>query len=109
MNRVKIIGHWASRSLATAPNLSLSQRLVEYCHHLTYLTVVFALDVAFWISKASALACTFRYAGTHNDEQVRRWARGGLGGSFEDEIEREMRRFSKENLGFDLGENAFNG
>ncbi|KAF8526696.1 atypical/ABC1/ABC1-B protein kinase [Gautieria morchelliformis] len=89
VNRVKVIGHWASRSLATAANLSLSQRLREYWHHATYVIVIFALDVAFWLSK------------------VRRWARGGSGVSFEDELEQEMRRFSKENLGIELDENAF--
>lgn len=51
MNRVKIIGYWASRALATAPNLSLSQRLLRYYHHATYVIVIFSLDVVFWYSK----------------------------------------------------------
>ncbi|KAF8509996.1 ABC1 family-domain-containing protein [Hysterangium stoloniferum] len=91
VNRVKIIGHWASRSLAKAPYLSLSQRVVEGWRHITYVIVIFATDVAFWFSK------------------VRRWARGGSGGSYEDELEQEMRRISKEHFGVELGENAFLG
>ncbi|KAF8586439.1 ABC1-domain-containing protein [Ramaria rubella] len=53
VNRVKIIGYWASRSLATASNLSLSQRILEYWHHTTYVLVMFAIDIAFWLSKVS--------------------------------------------------------
>ena len=56
MNRVKIIGYWASRSLTTAPNLSLPQRLLGYWHHAKYVIVIFMLDVAFWLSKASRVA-----------------------------------------------------
>jgi len=41
--------------------------------------------------------------------KLKQWLRGGRGASFEDEIEQEMRRFSKENLGVDLGDNAFLG
>ncbi|GJJ13497.1 hypothetical protein Clacol_007751 [Clathrus columnatus] len=89
VNRVKIIGHWASRSLAHAPGLSLSQSIVERWRHFKYIVIIFSLDVAFWISK------------------VRRWARGGVGDSFEDELEREMRNFSKQNFGFEIDRDAF--
>ncbi|KIJ54125.1 hypothetical protein M422DRAFT_25091 [Sphaerobolus stellatus SS14] len=90
VNRVKIIGQWASRSLATAPYLSLSQRMLGYWHHMTYVIVMFSIDVLFWVSK------------------VKQWVRHGRSASFEDELEQEMRRFSKE-LGIELGDNAFLG
>jgi aarF domain-containing kinase len=55
VNRVKIIGHWASRSLAKAPDLTFSQRVVEYGHRLAFILTIFATDVAFWFSKVRRL------------------------------------------------------
>ncbi|TCD65573.1 hypothetical protein EIP91_002494 [Steccherinum ochraceum] len=94
VNRIRITGFWASKSLATDPNLTLAQRIRQYTGHLTFLTVMFAVDVAFWSSK------------------VRQWFRTRMGWSsesFEDEIERSMRQMAKNNFGVEMAENAFEG
>ncbi|KAF5378111.1 hypothetical protein D9615_007627 [Tricholomella constricta] len=51
VNRIKITGFWASRSLSQTPNLSLLQRIREYWHHLVFRGVMFSLDIIFWKNK----------------------------------------------------------
>ncbi|KAH7919205.1 ABC1-domain-containing protein [Leucogyrophana mollusca] len=96
VNRIKITGYWASQSLTRAPNLSLTQRMREYYHDLTFRSIMFSLDVVFWASK------------------VRQWVRVRLGlrrsgEGFEDELERSMRGFAKSTLGVDVAPGAFEG
>lgn len=95
VNRIKITGFWASRSLTSSPSLSISQRLAEYYHYLAFRTIMFSIDVAFWASK------------------VKGWVRGLLGlrvtGSWEDELERSMRGFAKSAFGVDVQPGAFEG
>ena len=94
VNRIRVTGYWASHALATEPNLTLSQRIREWAKYFSFLTVMFAVDVAFWSSK------------------VRQWFRMRMGGpreSFEDELERTMRGIAKKNFGIEIAETAFDG
>ncbi|KAF3055005.1 ABC1 family protein C10F6.14c [Daldinia childiae] len=76
VNRVKIMGNWASRSLFQDPNLPFRDRMFNAWRHLLFKTILFATDVAFY---------TFK---------VRQWL--GLGGGMEDEVEARMREMAKD-------------
>ncbi|KAI0070016.1 ABC1-domain-containing protein [Panus rudis PR-1116 ss-1] len=94
VNRIRITGYWASRSLTRSPDLSLSGRLQEYARYLTFVLATWAIDVAFFASK------------------LRRWVRirmGLKGEGFEDELERTMRGFAKDNFGVEISDTAFTG
>ncbi|EGN97200.1 hypothetical protein SERLA73DRAFT_110371 [Serpula lacrymans var. lacrymans S7.3] len=94
VNRIKITGYWASRSLTRTPNLPFLQRLKEYWHYFIFRSIMFSVDVFFWTSKLR--------------QQIK--ARlGQKGEDFEDELERTMRGFAKSNLGVDVAPNAFEG
>ncbi|KDQ58912.1 hypothetical protein JAAARDRAFT_128013 [Jaapia argillacea MUCL 33604] len=93
VNRIKITGYWASRSLTTTPNLTFSERVREYWHYLRFRSIMFSLDLAFWLSGCRA------------------WVRRRLGykaEGFEDELERTMAGFAMNNFGVDIGP-AFEG
>ncbi|EIW54588.1 atypical/ABC1/ABC1-B protein kinase [Trametes versicolor FP-101664 SS1] len=96
VNRIRITGYWASRSLATSPSLGLAERARELGRHIVFLAIMFSIDTVFWATR------------------VRQWfaarfgrLRGGDG--FEDELERTMRDFAKSNFGVDIPENVFDG
>ncbi|KAI0363112.1 ABC1-domain-containing protein [Pilatotrama ljubarskyi] len=94
VNRIRITGYWASRSLATSHHMSLSRRIREMFSHLVFLSVMLTTDVLFWATK------------------VRQWFWRHFGRkseSFEDELERTMRDFAKSNFGVDIPENVFEG
>ena len=94
VNRIRITGSWASRSLAWNRDLSLRQRSREYVGYVSFLLVTFTIDLAFWMSK------------------VRQWVRVRLGlasEGFEDELERTMRGFAKSNFGVEIADDAFTG
>ncbi|XXH02882.1 regulator of ime2 [Hypoxylon texense] len=88
INRVKIMGNWASRSLFQDPNLPLRERMANAWRHLLFKTVLFATDVAFY---------TFK---------VRQWL--GWGGGMEDEVEARMRDMAKD-FGVELQHEVFEG
>jgi len=89
VNRIKITGTWASRSLISTPNLTLIQRLKEYCRYFVFGTVMLTIDLAFWIAR------------------LKQWWRGGKDNEgFEDEIEKTMRSFAKSNFGVEITEGA---
>lgn len=88
INRVKIMGNWASRSLFQDPNLPLRERMTNAWRHLLFKTVLFATDVAFY---------TFK---------VRQWL--GWGGGMEDEVEARMRDMAKD-FGVELQHEVFEG
>jgi len=95
VNRIKITGYWASKSLLRSSNLSFFQRIREYYQHSLFLTAMFSLDVAFWLVKVRQVVYT---------------AVGLMRpASFEDELERGMRAFAKGNLGVDVDPSAFRG
>ena len=94
VNRIRITGYWASRSLVTSPKLTIKDRLREIVSHVVFLSVMFSIDMAFWATK------------------VRQWLwhkLGRKGDSFEDELERSMRHFAKSNFGIDVPEGVFDG
>ena len=51
VNRIRITGEWASKSLTADPTLSRSQRLHEYLSYLAFLFVTFTIDLAFYASR----------------------------------------------------------
>ena len=94
VNRIKITGYWASRSLVSSPNLTLPQRVREYWYYVLFRGVMLSLDVVFWTNR------------------VKGWVRRKMGlmsEGFEDELERSMRGFAKSNLGVDVAADAFDG
>jgi len=94
VNRIKITGYWASRSLTTSLDLTFRQRVKEYWHDVAFRTVMFSIDLAFWASK------------------LRQWFKRMLGRTsegFEDELERTMRGFAKSAFGVDVAPGVFTG
>ncbi|KAF9236791.1 ABC1 family-domain-containing protein [Melanogaster broomeanus] len=94
INRIKITGYWASRSLTTSTNLTFTQRAKEYWHYLVFRVIMLSIDLAFWASK------------------LRHRVRRILGMStmgFEDDLERTMRGFVKNTFGVDVAPGAFDG
>ncbi|KAK3354571.1 kinase-like domain-containing protein [Neurospora tetraspora] len=88
VNRIKMMGTWASRSLFQDPNLPLGQRLVNYWHHFLFKCVLALTDVAFYFFRVRQLL--------HR------------GGGMEDELEARMRDVAKE-FGVELQHNVFEG
>ncbi|KAK8099372.1 uncharacterized protein PG998_012613 [Apiospora kogelbergensis] len=88
VNRIKMMGDWASRSLFQDPNLPWQQRLVNAWRHLLFRTVLLATDVAFY---------TFK---------VRQWF--GYGGGMEDVLESKMKDMAND-MGFELQHDVFDG
>ncbi|KAI1193024.1 ABC1 family-domain-containing protein [Nemania serpens] len=88
VNRVKMMGNWASASLFQDPDLPLRERFMNAWRHLLFKTVLFATDIAFY---------TFK---------VRQWL--GLGGGMEDEVEKHMATMAKD-FGVELQHDVFEG
>ncbi|KAI0008631.1 ABC1-domain-containing protein [Xylariaceae sp. FL0662B] len=88
VNRVKMMGNWASRSLFQDPNLPWTERATNAWRHLLFQTVLLMTDVAFYAFK------------------VRQWF--GWGGGFEDEVEARMKDMAKD-YGIDLQRELFDG
>jgi aarF domain-containing kinase len=94
INRVKVMGTWASGALVTNPNLSTKEKVGEYVMYLRFRTTLLVLDGAFWASR------------------LRGWVREKFGlkrEGFEDEMERKMRGIAKSNFGMDIAPEAFEG
>lgn len=102
MNRIKITGFWASRSQIRNLNLTFKERVKEWWHDLVFRVVMLTLDFSFWKSRSLRwfrnLRAKFRLGGGVSRS-----------GGFEDELERTMRDFAKDNLGINVGEGAFAG
>ncbi|CAF3498876.1 unnamed protein product [Fusarium graminearum] len=88
VNRVKMMGEWASRSLFEDPHLPLSQRFQNRWRHLIFKTVMAASDIAFYMFK------------------LRQWL--GLGGGMEDEMEKRMKDVASD-FGIELQHDVFDG
>ncbi len=88
VNRIKMMGSWASRSLFEDPNLPFRERAVHMWGHLLFKSVLALTDVAFYF---------FRF---------KQWL--GRGGGFEDEVEARMRDVAKE-FGVELQHDVFEG
>ncbi|KAF4984213.1 hypothetical protein FZEAL_553 [Fusarium zealandicum] len=88
VNRVKMMGEWASRSLFEDPQLPLRKRLGNRWRHVIFKMVMTASDVAFYIFK------------------LRQWL--GLGGGMEDEMEKRMKSVAQD-FGIELQHDVFEG
>ncbi|KAI9829422.1 MAG: hypothetical protein M1819_006359 [Sarea resinae] len=88
VNRIKITGTWASRSLAESPDLGWREKFANLGRHMVFKFVLFSSDVVFWASK------------------VRQFF--GVGGGMEDEMERQMKNIAKD-FGVELNHGVFDG
>ncbi|RYP23677.1 hypothetical protein DL765_000973 [Monosporascus sp. GIB2] len=88
VNRIKMMGNWASRSLYQDPNLPWRERAVNAWRHLIFRFVLLATDVAFYTFKVRQLL--------------------GYGGGMDEELENRMRDMAKD-MGIELQHNIFEG
>ncbi|MCJ1393478.1 hypothetical protein MMC18_006353 [Xylographa bjoerkii] len=88
VNRIRITGYWASRSLVDSPDLSFSEKLKNYGRHIIFNLVLLSSDAVFYGSK------------------IRQFF--GMGGGMEDEIEDQMRHMAKD-FGVELQHGVFDG
>lgn len=88
VNRVKMMGEWASRSLFQDPNLPWQERAHNALRHVLFKTVMLASDVAFYFFKVRQLL--------------------GMGGGMEDEMEARMKDMAKD-FGVELQHEVFEG
>jgi aarF domain-containing kinase len=103
VNRIKITGEWASRSLFQRRDLPIKERAKEWWRHMAFRLVMFSLDVAFWRN---------RFVGWVNS--LADWVLGREMGrsrrrGFEEELEEQMRAVAKDSLGVDPGGDVFSG
>lgn len=89
VNRIKMTGAWASRSLVDDKNLTFSERLLNGWKHLIFKFVLFSSDIIFYTSKLRQLF--------------------GFGGGMEDDIEKQMRFIAKDQFGVELQHSVFEG
>jgi aarF domain-containing kinase len=88
VNRIKMMGSWASRSLFEDRNLPLGQRVVNIWQHLLFKAVLFVSDIAFYFFWLKQLL--------------------GRGGGMEDEVEARLKSVAKE-FGVELQHDVFEG
>lgn len=88
VNRIKITGNWASRSLVDSPDLSLSQRFKNLGNHLLFKFVLLGSDVYFYATKVKQFF--------------------GAGGGMEDDMELQMKKIAKD-FGVELNHGVFEG
>ncbi|PQE03535.1 ABC1 family protein [Rutstroemia sp. NJR-2017a BVV2] len=89
VNRIKMTGWWASRSLVDDVGLGWRERWVNAWRHLLFRFVLLSSDAVFFVSKIRQLA--------------------GWGQGMEDDIEKQMRMMAKDQFGVDLQHNVFEG
>lgn len=88
VNRIKIMGSWASRSLVDSPDLSYSERLVNFGRHMLFKFVLFGSDVVFYSSKVAQFF--------------------GRKQNLEDDLEASMKKVAGD-MGFELNHSVFEG
>ena len=88
VNRIKITGNWASRSLVDSPDLSFGEKVKNFGRHLIFKVVILSSDLVFYGAKIKQFF--------------------GMGGGMEDELEAQMRHMAKD-FGVDLNHNVFEG
>ncbi|KAL8996581.1 MAG: hypothetical protein Q9169_003920 [Polycauliona sp. 2 TL-2023] len=88
VNRIKIMGNWASRSLVDSPDLSYGAKMVNLGRHLLFKLVMFGTDVLFYSSK---IAQAF-----------------GRSANLEDDMEASMKKMAGD-MGFELNHSVFEG
>ncbi|KAI4285604.1 MAG: hypothetical protein L6R38_000506 [Xanthoria sp. 2 TBL-2021] len=88
VNRIKIMGNWASRSLVDSPDLSYGAKLVNLGRHILFKFVMFGTDVVFYSSKVAQFL--------------------GRKSNLEDDMEASMKKMAGD-MGFELNHNVFEG
>ncbi|KAK3996979.1 ABC1 family-domain-containing protein [Cladorrhinum sp. PSN332] len=88
VNRIKIMGEWASRSLFQDRNLAWRQRAANAWKHFLFKGVMFLSDVVFWFFRIKQLL--------------------GRGKGMEDEVEEKLREAAKD-FGIELQHDVFAG
>ncbi|KAI1002351.1 hypothetical protein K3495_g5851 [Podosphaera aphanis] len=89
VNRIKLTGLWASRSLVERRDLSRREQFHNVWQHLLFRFTLFGSDVAFFLSKLRQVF--------------------GFGDGFEDDIEKQMRFIAKDQFGVELRHSVFEG
>ena len=89
VNRIKMTGNWASRSLVDAKDLSFGERFVNGLRHVIFKFVLLSTDVVYYSSK------------------VRQWF--GYGDGMEDDMEKQMAYIAKDQFGVELQHSVFEG
>ena len=88
INRIKVTGNWASRSLVDSPDLSYSEKARNLWRHMLFKFVMLGSDVVFYTSK------------------VRQFF--GMGAGMEDDMEIHMQKMAKD-FGVELNHSVFEG
>ena len=88
VNRIKVTGNWASRSLVDSPDLSYREKAKNLGRHIIFKFVMFGSDLYFYTSKLKQLF--------------------GFGGGMEDDIELQMKKVAKD-FGVELNHGVFEG
>lgn len=88
VNRIKIMGNWASRSLYEDTRLPLRQRLRNLWKHVVFKSVLTVTDIAFYVLR------------------VRQWF--GMGGGLEEELEQRLQSAAGD-FGIELQQDVFQG
>ncbi|EEP78898.1 conserved hypothetical protein [Uncinocarpus reesii 1704] len=88
VNRIKIMGIWASRALVESPDLPLSEKIKNYGRHIVFKFVLLSSDVFFYFYKIRQIL--------------------GLGGGMEDELEAQMKHMARD-MGVELSQPVFEG
>ncbi len=88
VNRIKITGNWASRSLVDSPDLSYREKFKNLGQHLLFKFVLFGSDVYFYFGKIKQVF--------------------GMGGGMEDDMELHMKSMAKD-FGVELNHGVFDG
>ena len=88
VNRIKLTGNWASRSLVDSPDLSFREKFVNLGKHLLFKFVLLSSDIWFYASKLKQLF--------------------GVSGGMEDDMEVHMRHMAKD-FGVELNHGVFDG
>jgi len=88
VNRIKITGNWASRSLVDSPDLSYREKAKNLGRHILFKFVMLGSDVFFYAAKIKQVF--------------------GMGGGMEDDLEVQMKKVAK-GFGFELNHRVFEG
>ncbi|KAL9048065.1 MAG: hypothetical protein Q9206_006269 [Seirophora lacunosa] len=88
VNRIKIMGGWASRSLVDSPDLGYRERLLNFGRHVLFRFVLFSSDVLFYSSKVAQFF--------------------GRKQNLEDDMEASMKKVAVD-MGFELNHGVFEG
>jgi len=89
VNRIKMTGYWASRSLVDSPDLSWRERWTNSWRHLLFRFVLFGSDLVFYTSKIKQYF--------------------GFGQGMEDDMERQLKFIAKDTFGVELNHSPFDG